>query len=139
MSFFITSTNAIFGLSYFFRSFDLDQLTLSHWYISRSHLNMTKPSRATLPHLFTILVEQAWQKLHLELQRQDRAVTWFNKPRRNNWNWALPDKGRNNRRISQEGGGGDLIQHPLLHKAWSPANCVTLWSQVKQQCLWLIK
>ena len=48
MSFFITSTNVIFGLLLFFHSPYLDQLTLSYWFITRSLLNMTKSSQMIL-------------------------------------------------------------------------------------------
>jgi hypothetical protein len=53
MSFFTTSINVIFGIPlHFFRSLNLNQLTLSHWCINLSPLNMIKPSQTTLPHLF---------------------------------------------------------------------------------------
>ena len=54
---FTTSINVIFGLllHFFFCSLKLIQLTLSHWCINSSPLNMTKPSQMTLPHLFSLI------------------------------------------------------------------------------------
>ena len=53
--FFITSTNVIFGfpLAIFVpQSWSTIRLTLFYWFITRSPLNMTKPSQVIFPHLF---------------------------------------------------------------------------------------
>ena len=54
MSFFITYTNVIFGFSllFFFNTINVDQFIISYQFIIYFFLNMTKPSLATLHHLF---------------------------------------------------------------------------------------